>query len=139
MSFKVVLNNQPQAQTPIAVGKARIFFIHEAGSLNGVAFAYPTTKYAIDGAWTGANHSDSWFEVSINPGEHHLCTTLQSSIVDDRVELAHFTAEAGKGYYFRTRLVMSGQVELLELEQVDSDQGRYLIGSFPLSEWKAKK
>lgn len=138
VSFKVALNNQLQALSPVAEGKARIYFIHEAGSLNSVAFAYPTVKYAIDGAWSGANHTDSWFSVPIDPGEHHLCTALQSSIVDDRMELAHFTAEPGKDYYFRTRLVMSAQVELLELEQIDSDQGRYLIGAFPLSGWKAK-
>jgi hypothetical protein len=53
--------------------------------------------------------------------------------VDQRVELAHFTAEAAKVYYFRTRLVMSRQVELLELQPLDSDQGRYLVAAFPLS------
>jgi hypothetical protein len=49
------------------------------------------------------------------------------------VELAHVTAEAAKVYYFRTRLVMSRQVELLELQPLDSDQGRYLVAAFPLS------
>lgn len=68
-----------------------------------------------------------------------MCATLQSSLVEDRVELAHFLAEAGKVYYYRTRLVLSGSVELLELESIDSDQGQYLLGSYPLSISKLKK
>jgi hypothetical protein len=55
------------------------------------------------------------------------------------VELAHFTAEAGKVYYYRTRLVMSKEVELLELDSIDSDQGQYLVASFPLSVSTPKK
>jgi len=68
-----------------------------------------------------------------------VCVTLQSSLVAQRVELAHFTAEADKVYYYRTRLIMSRAVELLELEAIDSDQGKYLIGSFPLSVSSVKK
>jgi hypothetical protein len=93
----------------------------------------------MDGAWVGANHGDSWFAVSVAPGEHHLCATLQSSFVNQRMELAHLQAEAGKVYYYRTRLVMSGTVELLDFDPIDSDQGRYLIASLPLSVSHPKK
>ena len=62
-----------------------------------------------------------------------MCIALQSSLVAQRVELAHFTAEAEKVYYYRTRLVLSRSVELLELEPIDSDQGKYLIETFPLA------
>ncbi len=96
-------------------------------------------KFAIDGAWVGANHGNSYFSVSVEPGEHHVCVTLQSSLVAQRVELAHFTAEADKVYYYRTRLIMSRSVELLELNSIDSDQGKYLIASFPLSLSSPKK
>jgi hypothetical protein len=68
-----------------------------------------------------------------------VCVTLQSSLVAQRVELAHFTAEAEKVYYYRTQLVTSRSVELLELEPIDSDQGKYLIGTFPLSVSQPKK
>jgi hypothetical protein len=53
--------------------------------------------------------------------------------------MAHLEAEAGKVYYYRTRLVLSRSVELLELEPIDSDQGKYLIASFPLSVSTPKK
>jgi hypothetical protein len=55
------------------------------------------------------------------------------------VELAHFTAEADRVYYFRTRLVMSRTVELLELDPIDSDQGKYLVVSSTLSVSTPKK
>lgn len=93
----------------------------------------------MNGAWVGANHGNSYFSVSVDPGEHHVCATLQSSVVDQRVELAHFTAEAGKIYYYRTRLVLSRNIELLELDPIDSDQAKYLISSYPLSISRPKK
>ena len=68
-----------------------------------------------------------------------MCVALQSSLVAPRIELAHFTAEAGKVYYYRTELVMSRSVELLELEPLDSDQGRYLVAFFQSSVSSPKK
>lgn len=139
-SFRVKVDDTQHTLAPPEAGKARIYFIHEAGlPFTRLTFAYPTSKFAIDGAWVGADHGNSYFSASVDPGEHHLCATLQSSLVEDRVELAHFLAEAGKVYYYRTRLVLSGSVELLELESIDSDQGQYLLGSYPLSISKLKK
>jgi hypothetical protein len=137
VSFKVKLDDKQHTLAQPQPGKALVYFIHDAGSWE--VLAYPTTKMGMDGAWAGANHGDSYFFVSVEPGEHHVCATLQSSFVDDRVEFAHFTAEAGQVYYFRTRLVMSRQVELLELEALDSDQGNYLIATSPLSVSRPKK
>jgi hypothetical protein len=138
-SFKVKLDYNWHAPVQPEPGKARVYFIHEAGTSVAHPIAYPTLKLGMDGAWVGANHGDSWFAVSVEPGEHHMCVTLQSSFVNQRMELAHLQAEAGKAYYYRTRLVMSGTVELLEFDPIDSDQGNYLIASFPLSVSTAKK
>jgi hypothetical protein len=137
VGFKVKLSDAPHTPVQPEPGKAVAYLFHDAGT--DYTFAYPTVKLGIDGEWVGANHGNSYFAVSMNPGEHHLCATLQSSIVDDRVELAHFTAEAGKVYYYRTRLVLSGSVELLELGPIDNDQGAYLIATFSLSVSRAKK
>src|ERR1700753_3007684 len=130
-NFKVKLDDSQHAPAQPAPGKALVYFIHDAGT--SVVLAYPTTKLAVDGAWAGANHSNSYFSISVDPGEHHVCATLQSSLVGNRAEFAHFQAEAGKVYYYRTRLVMSREVELLDLDLIDSDEGRYLIQSYPLS------
>jgi len=137
-SFSVKTDDAQHGLPPLETGKAQIVFIHDAGS-EGSGIGYPTTKLAIDGTWVGANHEDTWFAVAVEPGEHHLCVTLQSNLVDSRVELAHLTAQPGGVYYYRTRLVMSRQVELLELEPIDSDEGRYLIEAFPMSVSKAKR
>jgi len=137
VSFKVKLDDSQHTPAQPDPGKARVYFLQEAGT--SFTLGYPTVKVAIDGAWAGANHGNSYFSVSVDPGEHHVCVTLQSSIVAQRVELAHFTAEADKVYYYRTRLVVSRSVELLDLNPVDSDQGKYLIGTFPLSTSSIKK
>ena len=137
VSFKVKLDDTQHTLAQPEPGKARVYFIHESGA--PWQLGYPTSKQGIDGAWVGANHGNSYFSVSVEPGEHHLCVALQTSIYEDRIELAHFTAEAGKVYYYRTRLVLSRSVDLLELELIDSDQGKYLIVSFPLSVSTPKK
>ncbi|HEY6302873.1 MAG TPA: hypothetical protein VIX14_07380 [Terriglobales bacterium] len=94
VSFKVELDESQHTLAQPDPGKARVYFFHDAGT--GLTLGYPTVKLAMDGAWLGANHGNSYFSVSVEPGEHHVCVTLQSSLVAQRVELAHFTAEAEK-------------------------------------------
>ena len=95
---------------------------------------------AMDGAWVGANHTNSYFSVSVEPGEHHACVIMQYLRMSQHAELAHFTAEAEKAYYYRTRLIPGGVgVELIELSAIDSDQGKYLVATFPLSISSPKK
>jgi hypothetical protein len=139
-SFKVDLDRTQHGLVPPEAGRAQIYFIHEAGlPYENLTVGYPTTKYALDGSWVGAGHGDSWFAVVVAPGEHHICATLQSSLVDQRVELAHLAVEAGKTYFFRTRLVLSGTVQLLELDPVDSDEGEYAVSLYPMANAHAKK
>ncbi len=137
ISLKVKLNDTAHSAAQPAPGKALIYFIHESGGTSSLA--YPTTKIGLDGAWAGANHGNSYFVVSVEPGEHHVCAILQSSFYDGGLELAHLNAEAGKTYFYRTRLILSRSVELLELEPIDSDQGNYLVTSLPLSVTTSKK
>jgi hypothetical protein len=139
VNYKVSLDHSQHGPATPEAGKALVYFIHDSGALSQPLTIYPTTKYGMDGNWVGAGHGDSWFAVTVPPGEHHVCTVLQSSIVNQRVELAHFTAEIGKIYYFRTQLVTSGTVELLELERIDSDEAGYMVSEYPLATAKAKK
>jgi hypothetical protein len=138
--FKVELDSTQRGPLPPQAGKAMIYFIHDAGlPYENITVGYPTTKYALDGSWVGAGHGDSWFAVPVTPGVHHLCAALQSSIVDQRVELAHLTVEAGKTYFFRTRLVLSGTVQLLEFGPIDSDEGEYVVSGYPMATAHVKK
>jgi hypothetical protein len=137
VSFKVKLDQSQHTVLPPETGKARVYFLQDAGTDH--TLGYPTVKIAMDGAWLGANHGNSYFSVSVGPGEHHLCVELQTSIMYQRVELAHFTAEADRVYYYRTRLLLSRSIELLELAAIDSDQGKYLVATFPLGISSVKK
>lgn len=137
VSFKVKPDQSQHTLTEPEPGKARVYFIQDAGTSMGLG--YPTVKLGMDGKWVGANRLNSYFSVSVDPGEHHVCVMLQSTLLAQRVELAHFTAEAGRTYYYRTRIVMSREMELLELDPLDSDQGRYLVALFPLSVSSLKK
>ena len=57
--------------------------------------------------------------------------------------LAHFTAEPGKVYYFRTRFHDSGRIgaapPYVDIDPVDSDEARYLLASYPMSVSQPKK
>jgi hypothetical protein len=137
VSFKVKLDDSQHTLTQPDAGKALVYFFHDAGTNN--TLGYPTVKVGMDGAWVGAQHGNSYFSEAVEAGDHHVCIMLQSSLVAQRFELAHFTAEPGATYYYRTRLVMSRSVELLELDAIDSDQGRYLVASVPLAVSTPKK
>jgi len=51
----------------------------------------------------------------------------------DKPQLAHFTAEAGKVYYFRTKAFEGKYQVSLDFDPIDSDQGRFFVASYPLS------
>lgn len=136
ISFKVNLNDSQHDLATPQPGKALIYFIHDAGTNWNIR--YPTVKVAVDGTWVGANHGDSYFSASVDPGEHHLCVTLQSSAASG-LELAHFTAAADTVYYYRTRLFLAAGLSMLELAPVDTDQVKYLLASFRLAVASPKK
>lgn len=63
------------------------------------------TRVGVDGAWAGAYEYKSYTYFAVDPGEHRLCTSQQSSL-KSRTENASaitFTAQEGKVYYFRTQ------------------------------------
>ncbi len=88
----------------------------------------------------GANKKNSYFALGVEPGEHHLCAVVQSCFVKGGPELAHLTAEAGKVYYFRTRIFFAEKTaEYFSLVPADGDEGAYLIASYPLATAHARK
>jgi Protein of unknown function (DUF2846) len=131
--------NSPAPKPPEA-GKALVFFIQDDGP--GGSYQHYTIKLGLDGTWAGAYKHNSYFAAQVDPGERHVCANVQSSSVAGQIlALAHFTAEAGKTYYFRTRLIFSSAAAdfYLDLTQPDSDEASYLIATYPASTWKAKK
>jgi hypothetical protein len=128
-SYNVKLDKSPDSLAQPEPGKALVYFVQEKGTdVLGV-----TTRIGLDGAWVGANKNSSYFAVSVEPGEHHVCANVQSRR-GHPLGFVHFTAEAGRVYYFNARIVYGEEAKAnLFFDAVDSDQAKYLIASFPLS------
>jgi len=141
VNFDVKDDNSQHTVGQPEAGKALIYVIQDIGALNCIGGCI-TTKIAVDGAWVGANHHNSYFSFAVAPGEHHLCANWQShfAMTSRVVGLAHFTAEEGRVYFFRTR-TFSGSVRttFFDIDPIDSDQGRLFVASIPLSVSHPKK
>jgi hypothetical protein len=119
-------------------GKALIYFVQETGA--GNCLGPCVTRIGLDGAWVGAFKHNSYFAVSVDPGEHYACINLQSSTpLGKLMAFAHVTAEAGEVYDFGTQAFGKASTTRLEIYPIDSDQAKYLIASIPLSVSQPKK
>jgi len=94
-----------------------------------VADGHLTSIFGVDGKWVGAVNGARYFFVPIEPGEHHLCAMLQSFLSQrgPRVSVHSLKAERGGTYYFRTRMVGISTGFVLQLDQLDSDEGRWFV------------
>jgi hypothetical protein len=117
-------------------GKATVVFIQDFGARKFGIGVHVIAKIGVDGSWVGAIKDNSYFSVFLAPGERHICVNLDSEMLANPVEFAHFTAEAGKVYYIRWRYLSSND---LLLAPVDSDEAKYQIAQFPLSISNPKK
>jgi hypothetical protein len=139
VSYDVRYDREAHSKAQPEQGKARIYFIHDEGATPTLWSNEKPILLGADGAWLGANLHNSYFSVLINPGEHHVCAATQYSREVKLVALTHFQAEAGMVYFFRTRVIVPGAIYNLEISSVDSDEGEYLIASYPLSIFQPKK
>lgn len=134
-SLDVKLDQSPHAVAQPEPGKALIYFIQDIGEQHfGIGVA-AVTWVALDGAWVGGNKNSSYFSVSVEAGEHHVCSVLRSELLGHPTEFTHFTAEAGKAYYFRARYTTG----FLFIDAADSDEAKYLIATYPQTISKLKK
>lgn len=122
-------------------GKAVVYFMKDDSSFE--SSPRPTTRMGIDGSWVGANHADSYFFVTVDPGEHHLCASWQSWIgfgMRETSAAAHFTAEPGQTYYFRVRNTWLREhgVTHVDLSPLDSDEGQLLASRYAFSKSQPK-
>jgi hypothetical protein len=129
-----VKQDQTQPPSKPESGKALVYVIEDMGQWDrGCLGGCITIRVGLDGAWIGANQGNTHFSFSVLPGEHHLCANWQSSLAErsSMYSLADFNAEAGKVYYFRTRVWASGNVPFLDLDPVNNDEGRYQVAASP--------
>jgi hypothetical protein len=140
VNFDVKDDNSQHTVGHAETGKALVYVIQDIGGAKCIG-GCSTTKIALDGSWMGANRNSSYFSFAVDPGEHHLCANWQSHIerLSRILALAHFTAETGQTYYFRTRAFGNGNEILFDLASVDSDQGKFLVADYPMSVSHPKK
>jgi len=134
-------------QHPVAQpesGKALVYVIEEEKSDPGYTqIGHMTTRVGLDGNWVGANHEESYMSFAVEPGDHRVCTDVQSMFVSaEKLSGAtDLTAEAGKTYYYRVEVTSGDQKEepQLWLKAVDEAEGLVLISKSALSTSKMKK
>jgi hypothetical protein len=128
-----------KAQHPITQpgnGRAVLYFVEDDSNFQSTP--KPTTRIGLDGTWIGANHGNSYFYLTVEPGEHHLCASWQSTVgfgTRNKSAAAHFTAEPGGVYYFRVENTWLRESMILgiELSPLDSDEGQLLASKFAYS------
>ncbi|MGP0017780.1 MAG: hypothetical protein ACLPHP_04360 [Candidatus Sulfotelmatobacter sp.] len=132
-------NPQPEA------GKSLVYVVEVFAKVVG-EIARPTLRVGVDGKWVGADKGNSYISFSVEPGEHHLCANWQShwKRLSNEMAFNGFTADPGKIYYFRARINEIGGSGgasnfSLDLEPLNQDEGKYLVGSSALSASQPKK
>jgi hypothetical protein len=124
--------------------KALVYIIQDEQTLGLCIKCTITTRIGLDGSWIGANNGRSYFFFAVDPGEHHLCANWQSRYgeVSRSIGLIGFAAEAGKTYYFRSRILSFSNKEdapYLDFDAPNPDQAQYLISISPYSISHPKK
>jgi hypothetical protein len=136
---------EKQALSQPADGKGQVYVVEVFEKVVG-ELGHPTLRVGLDGQWVGADKGDSYLTFPVDPGDHHLCTNWQSHFkrLSKEAAFAGFNAEAGKTYYFRAKIVEHGGSGgasnfSLDLDQVNEDEGKYLITSSKSSVSQLKK
>jgi hypothetical protein len=136
VEFDVKTDNKQHPVTQPGPGKALVYFLQDDARFESKP--RPTTRFGLDGAWVGATHSNSYFYVSVDPGEHHVCANWQNFVGFGPVRSTaamHFTTRAGGVYYLRARDVFRSDhpPAVVELESLDSDEAQLLMSIFSFS------
>jgi hypothetical protein len=141
--FEVKTNKKQHPTAQPDAGKGLVYVIGGAWSdYVAVHVGTPPTRFGIDGSWVGANGYRSYFFFSVEPGDHRLCTSVQSKIermVKSSTAATSFTAEAGKTYYFQTKTPdRPNSSEEIKLVQVDPAEAQVLIAAAAFSTFRLK-
>jgi hypothetical protein len=136
------------APAPPEAGKAQIVFIESLWPNCNYGCGI-VARYGMDGAWIGANKGNSFFSLSVAPGTHHLCVSIQGGGLQGNaftkigIDMASFSAEPGKVYYFAAEFNVirsgGGGVTQFALSPLDEDTGKFRVKSSKLATSTPKK
>jgi hypothetical protein len=91
------------------------------------------TKLAVDGKWVGINRGNNYFFVTVDPGEHYLCSTAENRSV------LKLTVEPGKTYFVQQKIRMGFMKASNRLELIDEPEGKVALEKTHLSSFTQKK
>lgn len=142
VKFDVKTDKSRHPLTQPDAGKAQVVFVEDDSEFGSRPF--PTTRFGVDGLWVGATHGNSYLSFSVDPGEHHLCASWQTTVIvaqGHKAAAAHFTAAAGESYYFqvKNRWTRDLGTAVISLKALDSDEGQLLASKYALSTSQLKK
>ncbi len=119
--------------------KATLVFINSEAHCLGCG----TVDLGLDGKWAGANKGNSYFSVTVAPGDRHVCGYLDSIQYSfrNKVQLTELNAEAGQIYYFTTDIFHNSAANAgaLFLRLVSPDEGKFLASQSSLASWTPKE
>jgi hypothetical protein len=79
IKFDVKTDKKQHTVTPPAPGKARVYVIEEYKSdPHYQTIGHMTTRVGLDGNWVGANYQGSYLFFEVEPGDHRVCSDVQS-------------------------------------------------------------
>jgi uncharacterized protein (DUF849 family) len=142
--FSVKTNKKQHPTAQPDAGKALVYVIGDSWSDHvAVHIGTAPTRFGVDGTWVGANGYRSYFFFPVEPGDHRLCTNVQSNLeemVKSFTAAISFTAEAGKTYYFRTKTPdRPDSTARVKLVPVDPAEAQVLIAAAAFSTFHLKK
>jgi hypothetical protein len=133
-------NQHPEGQAE--AGKALVYVFEDEKTDPGLVIGAVTTRIGLDGQWMGANHGKSYFFFSVDPGDHSVCASWQSSLkrLSKLAAAASLTAAPGSVYYFQAKVdARSHDRPAVWMEAVDPAEAKILIASASLSTSHPKK
>ena len=144
IQFDVKTDSKQHPTAQPDTGKALVYVIGAAFSdYAEIHIGTPPTRFGVDGTWIGANGYRSYFFFPVEPGDHRLCTSMQSrfsSVVKPSTAATSFTAEPGKTYYFRTITPKNARTnQEVKLVPVDPAEAQVLIADSAFSTYRLKK
>ncbi|HEX4001245.1 MAG TPA: hypothetical protein VHX36_01260 [Candidatus Acidoferrales bacterium] len=140
--FNVKVEKKGRAMPRPAPGKAIVFVISEYKTQPGyMTLGHVTTRVGLDGNWMGASHQNSYLFFTVNPGDHQLCSDVQSIFAPKSLAAAaDLTAAPDQSYFYRVVVnERRGEKPRMYLDAVDNAEGALLMSNAGLSMSKAKK
>jgi hypothetical protein len=140
--FSVKTDKKSHAFGTPSPGKALVYVIVvERYDPHYPPITHETTRVGIDGTWVGANHGQSYFSISLDPGDHQVCSDVQSMFTKNLAAATDLSAESGKTYYLRAEVTIpAGDLQAgMKLHAVDDAECKLLISQAALSASKEEK